>query len=86
MCNNIISTLIMVLYALYVCLLHSRFNENHPMDLEVTNPSFLGGPITCLPYSSGKMLASTKLGECCPPSASCSGSVLDPINHGMQES
>jgi hypothetical protein len=40
-CNNLIFTLIMVLYALYVCLLHSRFIENHPIDLEVTNPLFL---------------------------------------------
>jgi hypothetical protein len=30
----------MVLYALYVCLLHSRFIENHPIDLEAMNPSF----------------------------------------------
>jgi mRNA-degrading endonuclease YafQ of YafQ-DinJ toxin-antitoxin module len=30
----------MVLYASYVCLLHSRFVKNHPIDLEVTNPSF----------------------------------------------
>jgi hypothetical protein len=40
-CNNLIFTLIMVLYVLYVCLLHSRFIENHPIDLEVTNPLFL---------------------------------------------
>jgi hypothetical protein len=31
----------MVLYASYVCLLHSCFVENHPVDLEATNPSFL---------------------------------------------
>jgi hypothetical protein len=40
-CNNLIFTLIMVLYALYVCLLHSHFVENHPVDLAITNPSFL---------------------------------------------
>jgi hypothetical protein len=40
-CNNLISTLIMVLYASYVCLLHSHFVENNPIDLEVTYPSFL---------------------------------------------
>jgi hypothetical protein len=40
-CNNSISTLIIVLYASYVCLLHFRFAENHPIDLEATNPSFL---------------------------------------------
>jgi hypothetical protein len=39
--NNLIFTLIMVLYASYVCLLHSRFIENHPIDLEATNPLFL---------------------------------------------
>jgi hypothetical protein len=31
----------MILYASYVCLLHSRFVDNHPIDLEATNPSFL---------------------------------------------
>jgi hypothetical protein len=31
----------MVLCALYVCLLHSRFIENHPIDLEMMDPSFL---------------------------------------------
>jgi hypothetical protein len=41
MCNNLIFTLILVLHASYVCLLHSRFVENQPIDLEVTNPSFL---------------------------------------------
>jgi hypothetical protein len=39
-CNNTISTLIMSLYASYVCLLHSRLVENPPIDLEETNPSF----------------------------------------------
>jgi hypothetical protein len=41
MCNNLTFTLIMVLYASYVCLLHSHFIENHSIDLEVTDPSFL---------------------------------------------
>jgi hypothetical protein len=40
-CNNLIPTLTMVLYACVSCLLHSCFVENHPIDLEVTNPSFL---------------------------------------------
>jgi hypothetical protein len=40
-CNNLNSTLTMVLYASYVCLLHSRFVENHLIDLETMNPSFL---------------------------------------------
>jgi hypothetical protein len=31
----------MVLYALYVCLLHFCFVENHPIDLEAMDPSFL---------------------------------------------
>jgi hypothetical protein len=31
----------MVLYASYACLLQSLFIENHLIDLEVTNPSFL---------------------------------------------
>jgi hypothetical protein len=31
----------MVLYTLYVCLLHSCFIENHPIDLEAMDPSFL---------------------------------------------
>jgi hypothetical protein len=31
----------MVLYASYVCLLYSRFIENHPIDLAATNTSFL---------------------------------------------
>jgi hypothetical protein len=31
----------MVLYASYVCLLHVNLIENHPIDLEVTDPSFL---------------------------------------------
>jgi hypothetical protein len=30
-CNNLIFNKILVLYALYVCLLHSRFTENHPI-------------------------------------------------------
>jgi hypothetical protein len=30
-CNNKIFNEIMVLYALYVCLLHSHIVENHPM-------------------------------------------------------
>jgi hypothetical protein len=40
-CNNLNSTLIMILYACVLCLLHSRFVENHSVDLEVTNLSFL---------------------------------------------
>jgi hypothetical protein len=31
----------MVLYASYVCFMHSHFVENPPIDLEVMNPSFL---------------------------------------------
>jgi hypothetical protein len=31
----------MILYASYVCLLHSHFVENHPIDLAMMNPSFL---------------------------------------------
>jgi hypothetical protein len=31
----------MVLYASYVCLMYSRFIENHPIDLEAMSPSFL---------------------------------------------
>jgi hypothetical protein len=31
----------MVLYALFVRLLHSHFIENHAIDLEAMNPSFL---------------------------------------------
>jgi hypothetical protein len=31
----------MVLYASYVCLLHSCFFKNYPIDLEATDPSFL---------------------------------------------
>jgi CRISPR/Cas system-associated endonuclease/helicase Cas3 len=31
----------MISYALYVCLLHSRFIENHLSDLEAMEPSFL---------------------------------------------
>jgi hypothetical protein len=38
----------------------------------------------CWPCSKG-VLASTKLGECCPPSASCSSMVLDHMQHGMKE-
>jgi hypothetical protein len=30
-CNNLILNEIMILNALYVCLLHSRFVENHPI-------------------------------------------------------
>jgi hypothetical protein len=30
-CNNLIFNEILVLYALYVCLMHSRFVENHPI-------------------------------------------------------
>jgi hypothetical protein len=30
-CNNLILNKILVLYALYVCLLYSRFIENHPI-------------------------------------------------------
>jgi hypothetical protein len=40
-CNNLISTLIMVLYACVLCLLHSHFVENHPINLEAMNPSFM---------------------------------------------
>jgi hypothetical protein len=29
-CNNLIFNKILILYASYVCLLHSRFVENHP--------------------------------------------------------
>jgi hypothetical protein len=35
----------MILYALYVCLLHSCFIENHSIDLEAMNPSFLSGSV-----------------------------------------
>jgi hypothetical protein len=31
---------------LYVCLLHSRCIENHLIDHEATDPSFLGGSTT----------------------------------------
>jgi hypothetical protein len=31
----------MVLYASYVCLLHSRFVKNQPINHEATDPSFL---------------------------------------------
>jgi hypothetical protein len=31
MCNNLIFNEILSLYASYVCLLHSRFIENHPI-------------------------------------------------------
>jgi hypothetical protein len=31
----------MIFYASYVYLLHSRFVENHPINLEPTDPSFL---------------------------------------------
>jgi hypothetical protein len=31
----------MIFYASYVCFLYFRFIENHPIDLEATNPSFL---------------------------------------------
>jgi hypothetical protein len=34
-CNNLIFTLIMVLKASYVCLLHSHFIKNHMINLEV---------------------------------------------------
>jgi hypothetical protein len=40
-CNNLISTIILVLYASYVCFMHSRFIENHSIDLEAMNTSFL---------------------------------------------
>jgi hypothetical protein len=30
-CNNLIFNEILVLYALYVCLMHSRFVKNHPI-------------------------------------------------------
>jgi hypothetical protein len=40
-CNNLTLTLSMVLYASYVCFMHSRFIENPPIDLEVMKPSFL---------------------------------------------
>jgi hypothetical protein len=34
-------TLILILYASYVCLLYFRFVENHPIDLEAMDPLFL---------------------------------------------
>jgi hypothetical protein len=40
-CNNLIFNEIKVLNASYVCLLYSRFVENHPVDLEARNSSFL---------------------------------------------
>jgi hypothetical protein len=40
-CNNLIFNEIMILYASYVCLLYSCFIENHSIDLEAMNPSFL---------------------------------------------
>jgi hypothetical protein len=43
----------MVLYASYVCLPHSRFVENHPIDLEVTDPSFLRWFCHNYPIDSG---------------------------------
>jgi hypothetical protein len=41
-CNNLIFNEIMVLNALYVCLTHSRFVENHPIWILEDRPSFQG--------------------------------------------
>jgi hypothetical protein len=40
-CNNLIFNKIMVLNALYACLLHSRFVENLPIWILEDDPSFL---------------------------------------------
>jgi hypothetical protein len=37
-CNNLIFNKIMILNALYVCLLHSRFVENHPIWIQENGP------------------------------------------------
>jgi hypothetical protein len=44
----------MVLYASYVCLLHSRLIKNHPINLEPTDASILGGSITTMLFTSAK--------------------------------
>jgi hypothetical protein len=45
-CNNLTSTLIMVLYASYVCFMHSRFIKNPRSILRRQTPHFWGGSAT----------------------------------------
>jgi hypothetical protein len=45
-CNNLISTLIIVLYACVSCFIHSRFIENPPSILMWQTSYFLGSSIT----------------------------------------
>jgi hypothetical protein len=40
-CNNLIINVILSLYASYVCLLHSRFIENHPIWILEDGPLIL---------------------------------------------
>jgi hypothetical protein len=40
-CNNLTSNEILILYVLYMCLLHSRFVENHPTWNLEDDPLFL---------------------------------------------
>jgi hypothetical protein len=40
-CNNLIFDEILVLYASYVCLMHSRFIENHPIWILEDRPLIL---------------------------------------------
>jgi hypothetical protein len=37
-CNNLIFNKILILYASYVCLLHSQFVENHPIWILLDGP------------------------------------------------
>jgi hypothetical protein len=46
MCNNLTFNKILSLYASYVCLLYSRFIENHPIWILEDGPSFLRWSIT----------------------------------------